>query len=142
MKFNSILESKYKEKDELINDLKSQITKHTNEIVHLIIGYQDQFFNQIDELKSKIETELDKTLDYQNEIQNHLEDLKCSLINERNNENYLANQIIQLYDDSIDNIDQLESIGFNFKFEQSSKFNLKISDFGELIKVENVTENF
>ena len=44
------------------------------------------------------------------------------MINERNNENYLAEEIIQLNADSIDNIDQLESIGFNFKFEPNYEF--------------------
>lgn len=140
-KFELNFDSKTKEKNEMIYNLKDEINNFTNQMIHTIIGYKDDLLDQIDKLSNNIQNKLKQTLEYQQSIQNKFEKLKNHLNKSYDiDESVITNEFAQVNENATNNIESLNNIYFEFKFQPNLNIE-NVAFFGNIVEV-NIVRKF
>lgn len=119
----------------MVYNLKEEINNFTNKMIHTIIGYKDDLLDQIDKLSNNIQNKLQQTLECQQSIQNKVEELKYYLNNSYEiDENLITNGFSQVNKNATNNIESLENIYCEFKFQPNLNIE-NVSFFGNIVRV-------
>ena len=119
-KFESNLRRKERNKNEIFKDLKNKIIEQTNEIINMMIGYQDELLNELEKLDDDINDKLIQ-LSKKDETEvfklNELKYFMTTVSDRGMSYHEIENEIVKLNKEAILKLEDLFRLTTDYKFE-------------------------